>query len=180
MSLQNIVVFDLETQRDFAEVGGRSGLALMGVSVGVLYSYRENRFYHYFESDLDQLVEKLRQSDLVVGFNVRHFDYHVLQPYTRFPLQNLPTLDILEHVHRALGFRVKLDTLARYTLGITKGGNGLLALHWWRTGRLDLLRDYCQQDVEITRRLYEFGRDNGYLVYWDSRLNQTRRVYVSW
>ena len=180
MSPQNIVVFDLETQRDFAEVGGRGGLALMGVSVGVTYSYRDNRFRHYFEHELDRLVEELRQSDLVVGFNVRHFDYHVLQPYTDFPLHTLPTLDILEHVHRALGFRVKLDTLAKHTLGITKGGNGLLALRWWRTGQLDLLRDYCQQDVEITRRLYEFGRDNGYLVYWDNRLNRPARVYVSW
>ncbi len=133
---RNIVVFDLETQRGFNEVGGESGLALMGVSVGVTYSYQDNRFRHYFEHELDRLVEELRRSDLVVGFNVRRFDYHVLQPYTDFPLHTLLTLDILEHVHRALGFRVKLDVLAQYTLGIGKGGNGLLALRWWRTGQL--------------------------------------------
>ncbi|MDQ7030358.1 MAG: ribonuclease H-like domain-containing protein [Ardenticatenia bacterium] len=180
MTTSDVVVFDLETQRAFSEVGGRNGLAKMGISVGVLYRYKDGRYYDYGEHQVDDLVAALRRSRLVVGFNVLHFDYHVLQPYTDFPLHTLPTLDILDHVHRALGFRVKLDTLARHTLGVPKGGNGLLALHWWRTGQLDRLREYCRQDVEITRRLYEFGRNHGYLLYWDRRLKRPARVDVSW
>ncbi len=180
MTTPNIVVLDLETQRAFSEVGGRNGLARLGISVGVLYRYRDDRYAHYDESHVAELIAALRHSDLVVGFNLLHFDYPVLQPYTDFPLHTLPTLDILDHVHRALGFRVKLDTLARHTLGVSKGGNGLMALHWWRTGQLDRLREYCRQDVEITRRLYEFGREHGYLIYWDRRLGRPAHVRVSW
>lgn len=180
MDSANIVVFDLETQRSLAEVGGRAGIARLGISIGVTYSYRDRQFYHYEESQLDELVASLRESDLVVGFNLLRFDYPVLQAYADAPMRTLPTLDMLAHIHRALGFRVSLDSLARNTLGIRKTADGTLALRWWRDGRLDLIRDYCQQDVDITRRLYEFGRDNGYVVYWDRRRRRPSRVSVDW
>lgn len=180
MDSTNVIVFDLETQRSFAEVGGRAGIAQMGVSMGVTYSYRDRQFYHYEESQLDELVATLRESDLVVGFNLLRFDYPVLQPYADVPLRTVPTLDMLDRIHRTLGVRVSLDSLARNTLGIRKTADGTLALRWWRTGRLDLIRDYCQQDVDITRRLYEFGRDNGYVAYWDRRRRRRSRVPVDW
>jgi len=41
------------------------------------------------------------------------------------------------------------------------------------------LFDYCQQDVEVTRQLYEFGRQNKYLHYLDRR-GRMRRVAVNW
>jgi hypothetical protein len=49
---------------------------------------------------------------LVAGFNVLTFDYEVLAAYTSEPLRNLPTTDMLDHIYRKLGFRVKLDDLS--------------------------------------------------------------------
>lgn len=180
MTTSDIVVFDLETQRSLSEVGGRAGLARLGVSIAVTYSYRDGGFRHYEESELDALIAELQATDLVVGFNLLRFDYPVLQPYATDSLASLATLDILDHVYRTLGFRVSLDSLARTTLGIRKSADGTLALRWWREGRLDLIRDYCQQDVDVTRRLYEFGRDHGYLLYWDRQRRGPSRVPVDW
>ena len=61
-----------------------------------------------------------------------------------------------------------------------KSAHGLQSVEWFREGRLDLVIDYCRQDVELTRLLYEYGRENGYLLYWDERLQVNRRVPVSW
>lgn len=176
----NIVVFDLETQRDMAEVGGRDFLYRVGVSVGVSYNLATRRFRHYLEPELGSLVEELCGADLVVGFNIKAFDYPVLQGYTGRVLPALPTCDIMDHVQRALGHRVTLDSLAQETLGLRKSADGRMALRWWKDGQIDLIRDYCQQDVDVTRRLYEFGRDHGYLWSWDRRTSRRIQVPVAW
>ncbi|MBA3531484.1 MAG: ribonuclease H-like domain-containing protein [Ardenticatenales bacterium] len=177
---QNVVIFDLETQRDIASVGGRDYLERLGVSVGVAYHVGEGRFYHFDESQMGELVALLQRADLVVGYNIRHFDFRVLSAYTEANLSALPTCDLLEEIERVLGHRVKLDTLAKNTLGLRKSADGIMALQWWREGQVDLIRDYCQQDVDVTRRLWEYGHAHGHLWYWDHQQNMRRPVPVQW
>ncbi|HET9766438.1 MAG TPA: hypothetical protein VFS60_06305, partial [Thermoanaerobaculia bacterium] len=90
-----------------------------------------------------------------------------------------PTLDLLEDVHRALGFRLRLDHLARETLGNGKSADGLQSLAWVREGRLDLVEAYCRHDVEVLRDLYLFGRREGYVV-WRDRDERRMRLPVRW
>ncbi len=52
---KNVVVFDLETQRSFDEVGGRSQFHRLGVSVGVAYRYDRDEFLVVEEDTIDQL-----------------------------------------------------------------------------------------------------------------------------
>lgn len=176
----NVVVFDLETQRDFASVGGRDFMEKLGVSVGVAYHVGERRFYHFEESQMGELVALLQRADLVVGYNIRHFDFRVLSPYTEVNLFALPTCDLLEGIERAIGYRLKLDSVAKQTLGLRKSADGTMALRWWREGRVDLIRDYCQQDVDVTRRLWEYGRAHGKIWYWDNQRRQRRPLPVQW
>ena len=176
----NIVVFDIETQRDLASVGGPSHMERLGLSVAVAYLVAERRFAHYEEHNVGELIALLRSADLVVGYNIRHFDLRVLGAYADHDLTTLPMCDMIEHVQAALGYRLRLDSLAKQTLGAGKSADGFLALQWWREGKLELIRDYCQQDVELTRRLWEYGRTHGYLWYWDQRRRQRARVPVRW
>jgi DEAD/DEAH box helicase domain-containing protein len=44
---------------------------------------------------------------------------------------------------------------------------------------LDLLEHYCRKDVELTRRLYELGRERGYLLYRD-HAERVVQVPVKW
>jgi DEAD/DEAH box helicase domain-containing protein len=174
-----LVVFDLETQNSFDDVGGYRNARALKMSVGVTWNSADQAFHRYGEQDVPALVEELESASLVVGFNLLNFDYEVLAAYTDEPLRNLPTVDMLDHIHRKLGFRVKLDDLVRATLNVQKSGHGLDAIRWWRAGQLDTLYAYCEQDVDVTRQLYEFGRQNRYVQFYDRRY-KLQRVQVSW
>lgn len=174
-----LVFLDLETQRAFQEVGGRHNIHRLGLSVAVTYNSSDGAFHRYTESNVSELIVELQAADRVIGFNLLRFDYPVLSAYTQVRLWSLPTLDMLDHLHRRLGFRVGLDALASATLGRTKSANGLQAIHWWRAGEMEKLFTYCEQDVEVTRQLYEFGQRHKYVQYRD-RHRRLRRVPVDW
>ena len=175
----NLVFFDLETQRSFDEVGGRDNFKALKLSVAVTYSSKTGQFREFREADAAALVDELKSADLVVGFNTKRFDYEVLSAYTKEDLQKLPSLDMLEEVHRKLGFRVGLGALAEATLGEGKSADGLQAIQWFRQGEFRKLLDYCKQDVMVTMDLYQFGKQNRFLVFNDKQ-GRTRRVDVSW
>jgi DEAD/DEAH box helicase domain-containing protein len=145
----------------------------------VLIETCPERVTAFREDDLPCLCRRLQELDLIVGFNLKRFDYRVLQPYAAHSLTALPTLDILEELHHLLGFRLSLDHLTEKTLGERKTGNGLLALEHYRAGRWDELESYCRQDVILTRRLFEFGAEQGYLIY-QHRQGPLVRVPVEW
>jgi DEAD/DEAH box helicase domain-containing protein len=158
-------VFDVETRRSAAEVGGWHRAARMGISVVVLYDSGPDQFFVYRDDEIDDFIKRLKDLDLVVGFNNKRFDNSVLSAYTSFDLGTLPTLDILEEVKNRLGYRISLDGLAEQTLGVKKSADGLQALQWYREGRLDKIIEYCKNDVEITRDLFLSGVANGYLLF---------------
>jgi DEAD/DEAH box helicase domain-containing protein len=175
----NTVFFDVETQKSFDEVGGRHNIRQLKLSAAVTYSTAAAAFRHYREEDVDDLIAELKAADLVVGFNVLNFDYEVLRAYTDDPLDDLPTVDMLDHIHKRLGFRVSLDNLASATLGLTKSADGLQAVRWYKQGRIEEILDYCQQDVEVTRRLYEHGRQHKHVRFRNRNYRQ-QIVSVSW
>jgi DEAD/DEAH box helicase domain-containing protein len=170
---------DLETCCSAAEVGGWGRCHAMGVSLAVLLETSPERVTVFREPDLTYLCQRLCELDLVVGFNLKRFDYRVLQPYTDVTLETLPTLDILEELHNFLGFRLSLGHLAEATLGRKKTGNGLLALELYKNGRWEELESYCRQDVLLTKNLFEFGAHQGYLIY-QHRRGGLVRVPVTW
>jgi DEAD/DEAH box helicase domain-containing protein len=174
-----LIVFDLETQNSFDDVGGYRNVRALKMSVGVTWSSADGSFHRYSEQDVPVLVEELKSASLVVGFNLFNFDYEVLAAYTDEPLRTLPTVDMLDHIYRRLGFRVKLDDLAHATLNMQKSGGGLDAIRWWREGKLDQLFAYCEQDVDVTRQLYEFGKQNRYVQFYDKRY-KLQRIPVNW
>jgi DEAD/DEAH box helicase domain-containing protein len=174
------VLFDLETMRSAADVGGWGNAHRMGVAMAVLWHLEEQRFETFRERDVDTLIERLRAARLVIGYNVRRFDYRVLAGYTGADYNRLvPTLDLLEEVHRALGFRIRLNDLALATLGSGKSADGLQSLAWVKQGRLDLVEAYCRKDVEVLRDVYLFGRREGY-VLWRDRQERRLRLPVKW
>ena len=115
-----------------------------------------------------------------MGFNVKRFDFRVLGAYTERDLGRLPTFDILEDVHRRLGFRLGLDHLARETLDRGKSADGLQAVEWFRQGEMEKLTAYCRDDVEATRDLFRHGLQNGHLVYRNREGDRRVRLLVDW
>lgn len=173
------VFFDVETQNTFQEVGGHYPERLK-ISVAVTFDTADNAFHRYLEADAAQLAQDLAQADLVVGYNLYGFDYPVLQQYSQdVELAQLPTVDMMVEIQKRLGFRLKLDSIATATLQVGKSADGLQAVRWWREGRVEEIMDYCQQDVEVTRRVYEFGKQYRYIQYYD-RQYRIKKVPVAW
>ncbi len=172
-------VLDLETQLSAQEVGGWNRAERMGISCVVVYDSGDDRFHVFRDDGIDALITLLKKMDLVVGFNINRFDYKVLSGYTRFNFRALPTLDMLEEVHGRLGYRLSLDRLAKETLGAGKTADGLMALQWWKEGKIREIIDYCREDVAVTRDLYLFGRENAYLVF-RNKADKKVRVPVRW
>ena len=158
-------VFDVETKRSAAEVGGWHRSERMGISVAVLYNASSDTFKTYLETDIPEMIKDLQKLDLVIGFNNKRFDNQVLSAYSVFDLASLPTLDIMEKIYDRLGYRLSLDRLAEHTLGVKKTADGLQALKWYKEGRIQEIADYCRQDVKITRDLYLYGLQNRYLLF---------------
>lgn len=175
----NTVYFDVETQKLFENVGGRDASKLL-LACGVTWSTVRNDFAVYWEKDAATLVAELKSADRVVGFNSIGFDYEVLKPYA--PNENFRTFrstDMLQDIFRTLNFRLSLDSIARATLGTTKTADGVQSVEWFRNGELDKVAEYCKSDVDITRRVYEFGRENGFVHYY-SKLGSKLKVAVNW
>lgn len=162
---RHFVVFDVETRRSAAEVGGWNQAGRMGVSVAVAYDSMADDYFSYGQEDLPALFERLRAAELVVGFNSLRFDYAVLAPFAAFELRSLPGLDLLQRVHERLNYRVSLNNLGQATLGEPKSADGLQALQWWKEGRCEEIAAYCRKDVDLTRRLYLFGLAEGHLLF---------------
>lgn len=175
------VVFDVETRRSASEVGGWHKASEMGVSVAVLYDSGGDKFFAYTQDELPKMFAKMREADLVVGFNSVRFDYKVLEPFAareeNFDLRSLPTLDLLQKLYERLNYRVSLDNLGKATLDSRKSADGLQALKWWKEGEIDKIAKYCEDDVRLTRDLYRYGLEKGYLLY-GNRIQDKIRVDV--
>jgi len=159
---ENFLVIDVETQRLVQEVGGWDHVEKLGISVACAYDSLTDKFTSYMEEDLPVLIE-LCQNRLVVGYNIRGFDLPVMAPYG-LEAQGLDVFDIMYDLETLTRQRyLKLEAVARGTLGAGKSADGLLAVKWWKTGEIQKIIDYCMQDVKVTRDIFQFGRQNGFV-----------------
>ncbi|HMQ02039.1 MAG TPA: ribonuclease H-like domain-containing protein [Candidatus Doudnabacteria bacterium] len=161
------IVLDLETQKSFEEVGGRGKNHLLKVSVCGIYDYIRDVYEVYEEHELPRLGPLLQSADQVIGFNIKQFDFEVLQPYMNFPLNELPTYDLLEEIEKVIGHKIRLEAVAQATLGSGKSGNGLEALLYYKNGKMEQLKKYCLDDVRVTKQVYEYALTNQKVLYRD-------------
>ena len=67
------------------------------------------------------------------------------------------------------GHRLKLDGLAKATLGAAKSGSGLDAIKYWNSKEYKKLFEYCQQDVVLLRDLYNLSKNGDALRFESSK-----------
>ncbi|MDO8461669.1 MAG: ribonuclease H-like domain-containing protein [Deltaproteobacteria bacterium] len=174
------IVLDLETQKTFDEVGGRSNFHLLGVTVVGTYFYETNEYKIFEEKEIPSLENELVRCSRLIGFNIRRFDLPVLAPYLKTDSTKIPILDIMDELEKILGHRVSLESVAQATLGVGKSGKGLDAIAYYRSGEMEKLKKYCLDDVRLTREIYEYGKKNGE-VFYQSRDGQHRLpVKIQW
>jgi len=169
------IVIDIETQTPIIQ--GRQEDLKISVVCG--YNYDTDQFFVFTENELLNLWPLLEKADRVIGYNSRYFDVPVLNNYYPGDLNKIPQLDMLEEIRKILGFRLKLNDVAKATLGVEKSGNGLEAVEWFRQGELEKIKKYCLDDVKITKEFYDYGKKNKQLFYPDIQTKANRPFPVN-
>ncbi len=160
------ITFDIETK--LAPLGhGKIDPMTLSLTVVGIHDEGRNVYESFTEEELPRLWPILEQAELLIGFNSDSFDIPLLNRYYPGNLTSIPSLDLLAEVQKALGRRIRLDALAQGTLKAQKSGNGLEAGKWWEEGKYDAVREYCLQDVRLTRSLYEYALAHRVLKYKD-------------
>ena len=158
------IVFDIETKNIFSDVG-ENDPALLDISIVGIYDSATDSYSSYLENELKNLWPIIEKADMLIGYNSDHFDIPLLNKYYPGDLTKIKSLDILKEIKDSIGRRMKLDQVSEGTLGIKKIGFGLQAISWWKNGEIDKIRNYCLDDVKITKKLYEYALKNNELKY---------------
>src|SRR3989344_9268319 len=165
------IVFDIETRNE--PLYGFDP-ATLDLSMVCIYDSETDSYSSFLEEELSRLWPIIERADMLIGYNSDHFDIPILNRYYPGDLSKIKSLDLLIEVKNSLGRRLRLDSLAEATLGRKKTASGLQAVKWWNEGQIEKVREYCIEDVGITKELYDHALRTGYLRYKD--LGQLRDI----
>ncbi len=168
-----VITFDIET-RSVSLSRGKLDVNQLELTVVGVHDSETNEYTAYFKEELTKLWPVFERADMLVGYNSDYFDIPVLNRYYPGDLSKIRSLDLMAEVQKVLGRRLRLDSIAQATLGRGKSGDGLKAVDWWEEGLYDKVREYCIDDVRLTRELYDYALKNSKLKYKD--LNEMRDV----
>lgn len=160
------IIFDLETQNTFQDVGSTDSTAL-DISVGTFYDSETDKYLTVTIDELQAVWPLLEKADALVGYNSNHFDIPLLNKYYPGDLTHIKSIDLLEEIRKSLGRRLRLDSVAEATIGAKKSGHGLQAVRWWREGKIDEIKKYCEQDVKVTKKVFDYALKNGHVKFKD-------------
>jgi DEAD/DEAH box helicase domain-containing protein len=162
------ITFDIESISD-SRVRGRVDVNEQELTVVGIHDSDTGEYASFLKEELHKLWPILERADMLIGFNSNTFDIPLLNRYYPGDLSHIRSLDLLAEVAAVLGRRIRLQSLAEATLGKGKSGDGLKAGDWWREGKFDKVREYCIEDVRLTRELYDYALKHGKLKYKDLR-----------
>src|SRR3989338_11644418 len=167
------ITFDIESISD-SVVRGHIDVNEQELTVVGIHDSETGEYSSYFKEDLPKLWPILERADMLIGFNSDTFDIPLLNRYYPGNLSHIRSLDLLSEVQKVLGRRIRLQSLAEATLGRGKKGDGLKAVEWWQRGEVGKVREYCLEDVRLTKELYDYALAHGALKYKD--LRETRDI----
>lgn len=174
------VVLDIETKNIFEDIG-KADPALLDISMVCIYDYATNEYSSYLEKELPQLWPVLEKTDMLIGYNSDHFDIPLLNKYYHGDFTRIKSIDLLKEIKHVLGRRIRLNAVAEGTLGVKKSGKGLDAIKWWNSGEIGKLREYCLNDVKITKDIYDFVRAHGFIRFKDvSEMKEVKLDASEW
>jgi len=178
MPAMRYIVFDLETQNIFQEINS-SDPAALDISVATVYDSETDKYTTVTIDDIDTLWPIIEKADALVGYNSNHFDIPLLNKYYPGDLTQIKSIDILEDIKEALGRRLRLDSVAQATVGAKKSADGLQAVRWWREGKVKEVMKYCEQDVQVTKKVFDYARKNGHILFKDGHRKRELKLNIA-
>jgi DEAD/DEAH box helicase domain-containing protein len=182
--MNDTIVFDIETQNFFTNPGvGWNNFGALKISVVAVYSYEKNEYFCYEEDEMEQLGELFRSASRIVGFCSNRYDTPVLNLYFKklhnksdLDLWKKHRIDLLEEVETLTGKRISLSKLAKTNLGVEKSRHGSEAIGLYERGQIQELKEYCINDVRLTKELYDLYLSQGYFLVPDRDSGDIEKV----
>ncbi len=160
------IVFDLETKNIFTEVNSNDPVDL-DISVATFYDSETDKYTTVTDEELHIVWPLIEQADALVGYNSNHFDIPLLNKYYPGDLTQIKSIDLLQSIKESLGRRLRLDSVAQATVGAKKSADGLQAVRWYREGKIKEIMKYCEQDVKVTKQVFDYAMKNGHVLFKD-------------
>lgn len=191
------IVYDIET-RTWAHEHPNEWDDIPHFGLAVACSWCDCHGHHFFvySDDINAAItlhDHLLKHSRLISFNGIRFDNPIIAHDAGQPVAdlNLRSFDILQNIQARLGHRLKLEQLIQETLGKCKSGSGIDAVAWWKQyerlhdadplaalEHLHAIKRYCAYDVRLTRELYDFGIQHGFVCYVSRGCRY--RVEVDW
>lgn len=196
---KNICFFDIETQYLFEEIEphwnsmtwkeksklkDKLSRKLKLAVAGLLINNQPIRFFD--ETEVNDLFSALESTDIIVGHNLLNFDYIVLSRYfSENQIESLvsKTIDTLSEIDKISGVWTKLDDLGELNFGINKLENTKDVPKLWRNGEYERVKIYLRRDIEIQKKVYLLGKEEGQMKYLHKeygKIKGVRLVEVNW
>jgi len=191
--IRDYVVYDVEIAKEVGRVpGGWENPEGMGFASAVTYSYADDRYRFWLGDAAHMPLCEFLQGYRAVTFNGVKFDSRVLLGNNREMTIHGVTENgglgwgnydiLLEYVRARFGYdnvgqaenrlgdkaihdgSFSLDGLSEGTFGLHKTGHGANAPILYQAGKYAELLDYNLHDVRLTRKLFDFIREYGFVV----------------
>ncbi|HVO28622.1 MAG TPA: ribonuclease H-like domain-containing protein [Candidatus Paceibacterota bacterium] len=177
------LVFDIETQNFFTDPGvGWDNFNALKISVVGVYSYAQDKYFIFEEREMKPLAGLFAGARRIVGFSMNRYDVPVLNHYFQKyghgapNLWNMERVDLLDEIELAARQRVSLSRLSELNLGVKKDHHGSEAIALYRDGKMDELKEYCLNDVKLTKELYDLSRKQHFLLMPDKATGEIVKV----
>jgi DEAD/DEAH box helicase domain-containing protein len=181
------VIFDIETKKFFDEINARKpedlGISIVSAYRRVIdgdFNELSGEMKSFWESDFGEMWGWFEEADRIIGYNSLEFDVPAVNGVYKGDFFKLKHFDVMKVIKDVFGHRVKLDSVAKECLGQGKNASGEDAVRWWGKGdpeSLANLKKYCEMDVEVTKKVYDFGVKNKKLKFKD-HWNELREIEV--
>ena len=181
------VIFDIETKKFFDDINARRPEDL---GISIISAYRreideemnelKGEMKSFWESEFNQMWSWFEEADRIIGYNSLGFDVPAVNGVYKGDFTKLKHFDVLKIIKDVFGHRIKLDSVAKESLGAGKNASGADAVMWWGKGdpeSLANLKKYCEMDVEVTKGVYDYGMKNKKLKFKD-HWNEIREIEV--
>jgi hypothetical protein len=177
------LVFDIETQNFFTSPNvGWDNFEALKISVVGVYSYAQDKYFCYEESEMDKLAELFKGDVKLVGFSSNRYDVPVLNIYFQklkqpnLDLWQKERVDLLHEIEMATGQRISLSRLAEANLGVKKDRHGSDAIRLYDAGEIEELKKYCLKDVELTKKLYDIFLNEKKLLVPNKKTGEIEQI----
>lgn len=164
-------------EKDLEYCEGWSDKENMGISLGWVYmSWKKLQFWCFDEHNILELIEAIKEADLVIHFNGWGFDVPLLKAtlkrlgYDEETGMSGKNYDLMVDVQNShppevgrytLGW--KMGQIAEGTLGVPKSGEGAAAPRLYQENRIAELSTYGLHDTMILINLFYHAIEHGEL-----------------